>query len=460
MKISNQRALTLFMLGGVWMLGFVSGVFGTLSSTLLSGHTCSAYGYFIGFGYGYDCTANPAVTITWGSLGMVSAISGTTTAADSVTIGSGTNVVFNPLGNVKVTIPSSTVITPVGASTFDTTAMALNSASVTTGLGTNEEPAWAIDFWVGGWVGLKFSIPVRLDIPVPGYTNPTISVKVRHAWSSIFTTDGLTNDPNTTCTNWVPGVASSLATVSASIATIYTCQASTFTTYKVVPVTIWGGGGGGGGWSSYSPSLPVLTSVLIPVTTQTDTPINLTSAPTITSRLKALQERLKKLREGKQKKSNLQKSNETSTGASVIKKNTVLYVNVSKLSVRQEPDTTSKVLWYLTLNARVTVLEERDWWVKLHFLNKSAWAQRESFSTSWAIVSPEVTSLSDQTQYQAQVNVAKLSIWSSPSEKNSKFIWYLYRNQKVTVTQVEGSWAKVETSYFSGWVIVSRIIKS
>lgn len=56
--ISKPRAVALATIAGALTLGFASGAFGTFSATLLSGYTCSAYGYFTGFGYGYDCTPN------------------------------------------------------------------------------------------------------------------------------------------------------------------------------------------------------------------------------------------------------------------------------------------------------------------------------------------------------------------------------------------------------------------
>jgi len=55
---SKPRAVALATVAGAITLGFTSGAFGTFSATLLSGYTCSAYGYFAGFGYGYNCTAN------------------------------------------------------------------------------------------------------------------------------------------------------------------------------------------------------------------------------------------------------------------------------------------------------------------------------------------------------------------------------------------------------------------
>jgi hypothetical protein len=56
--LSKPRAVALATVAGALTLGFTSGAFGTFSATTLSGHSCSAYGYFIGFGYGYDCTPN------------------------------------------------------------------------------------------------------------------------------------------------------------------------------------------------------------------------------------------------------------------------------------------------------------------------------------------------------------------------------------------------------------------
>lgn len=456
----KPRAMALMTLGGVWVLWFASWAFGTFSSSLLSGYTCSAYWYFVGFGYGYDCTQNPSVTVTGGSLGTVSTISGSATAADSVTIGTGSNVVFNPVGAVKVTIPSSTIITPVGGGTFDSTAILLNTTSVSSGLGTNEQSVAAVDFWVGSGVGLNFSIPVRIDIPVPGYTDSTISVKVKHAGSSVFTTNGLTNNPNTTCTAGNPvSHASSLATVASSVATIYTCQASTFTTYRVISTTSNYGGGGGGG--SYVPPM-AYTSALFPTKLPVVTPV-VSPAKSNKSRLQALRERLKLLREKRAKTDETPKTvAETPKNVPTYTELTskVLYVNVSRTALRNEPSHKSTFLGYINRNARVTVLGELDGWVKISTANIKAWVVRDALRLPVTEDTETIIEVvDDEVPYEAKVNVAKVSLWKNPSMTNSKFLGYLFRNQTVTVTKVEGDWAEIKTPYYVWWVMVSRLAK-
>ncbi len=55
---SSTRAVALATIASALTLGFASGAFGTFSPTILSGHSCSAYGWFSGHGYGYNCTPN------------------------------------------------------------------------------------------------------------------------------------------------------------------------------------------------------------------------------------------------------------------------------------------------------------------------------------------------------------------------------------------------------------------
>lgn len=57
----------------------------------------------------------------------------------------------------------------------------------------------------------------------------TIPVLVKHGGSSVFTTSGLTNNPNATCTNGIASSPSNTASVVNERATIYSCAASIFT---------------------------------------------------------------------------------------------------------------------------------------------------------------------------------------------------------------------------------------
>ncbi len=87
---STPRALAFATLAAVSTLGVVSGVFGTFTTSIISGQSCSGYGYFAGYGYGYDCTP---ITPSGGGGG-----------------GGGSSTVVTPI----VTVPASsgTTVTP------------------------------------------------------------------------------------------------------------------------------------------------------------------------------------------------------------------------------------------------------------------------------------------------------------------------------------------------------------
>lgn len=58
----TSKVLALGTISAVAVLGVASGVFGTFSTSIISGQNCSGYGYVSGYGYGYDCTAVVAST--------------------------------------------------------------------------------------------------------------------------------------------------------------------------------------------------------------------------------------------------------------------------------------------------------------------------------------------------------------------------------------------------------------
>lgn len=63
----TSRVLAGGTVAGLLLLGAASGVFGTFSASLISGQTCTGYGYYPGYGYGYDCT--PTTTTNGGGGG-------------------------------------------------------------------------------------------------------------------------------------------------------------------------------------------------------------------------------------------------------------------------------------------------------------------------------------------------------------------------------------------------------
>jgi hypothetical protein len=132
-------------------------------------------------------------------------------------------------------IPNGTVVTSSSGTNFDPSA--LNALVVTaSGLASNQTSKGALEFGISN-VGLNFSKPVKIQIPVPGYTSSTIAVKVKHGGTNTYVTTGLTNLDTATCTNGVASSPSAVATVSLGIATIYTCAGSTFVAYSETTVT-------------------------------------------------------------------------------------------------------------------------------------------------------------------------------------------------------------------------------
>jgi hypothetical protein len=132
-------------------------------------------------------------------------------------------------------IPNGTVITNASGGTFNPAT--INALIVTaSGLTSNQTSRGALEFGISN-VGLNFSKPVKIQIPVPGYTSSTITVKVKHGGTSSYVTTGLTNSPTATCTNGVASSPSAVATVEFGIATIYTCAGSTFVAYTETTTT-------------------------------------------------------------------------------------------------------------------------------------------------------------------------------------------------------------------------------
>lgn len=227
-----------------------------------------------------DAAANTAtgqVTIitssTTGAYSGAITVSGSTlsgaTSYSGVSFSSVTQIVLkSPVafasGSGSGIIPNGTVVTNSSGGTFDPGA--LNALVVTaSGLASNQTANGALEFGISN-VGLNFSKPVKIQIPVPGYTSSTIAVKVKHGGTNTYVTTGLTNLSTATCSNGVASSPSAVATVALGIATIYTCAGSTFVAYtEAAPTTT--GGSTGGGSAGYSILPTTLTGSPLPAPT-------------------------------------------------------------------------------------------------------------------------------------------------------------------------------------------------
>lgn len=92
----TSRVLALGTIAGLFFAGAASWVFGTFSSSIISGQSCSGYGYFAGYGYGYDCVVvSGGGWGGWGG-GSSSTPTPTPTPTNTGTTNSGTNQTPTP----------------------------------------------------------------------------------------------------------------------------------------------------------------------------------------------------------------------------------------------------------------------------------------------------------------------------------------------------------------------------
>ncbi len=167
------------------------------------------------------------------------------------------------------------------------------------------------------------------------------------------------------------------------------------------------------------------TSALVPTKLPVVTPV-VSPVKSNKSRLQALRERLKLLREKRAKTTEAPKNVvETPKNVPTYTELTskVLYVNVSRTALRNEPSHKSTFLGYVNRNARVTVLGELDGWVKISTANIKAWVVRDALRLPVTEDTEAVIEVvDDEVPYEAKVNVAKVSLWKNPSMTNSKFL--------------------------------------
>ncbi len=368
-------------------------------------------------------------TVTGGTIGSVSTVSGTINNATSLTINVGPDVVFASTSG-SITIPSGTTITSASGTAFDATAIAASNVVVSSGLGTNEVSNGALEFGISS-VGLRFSEPIMIEIPVPGYVGATIAVKVKHGGTTEFVTTGLTNDPNTTCTAGIPGAPSATATVSAGIATIYTCSASTFAAYSITPTSVGSTTGGGGG-AYVGTFVPAATTIVTTTTTATWWSAN--AAPkkiTITKKPKPTKV----------------------TTTKVVVTGTEMITNAGRVNIRAAANPRSKFLGYFTRNAKVIVVSHSGNWVEVRTDQISGWVLLNQLRS---LTSEELASLHADTRvppYDQVTAIGRVNVWSAPTTK-SKFLGYITPSKvRVTVTEKDATgWVKITSKYFTGWV--------
>lgn len=75
-------------------------------------------------------TATVSQIVTIPTLPLYSTFLGSLTGATSLTVNSGSDITFNPSGDIRVTLPASTVVTPATGTGFDITAITTSSVVV------------------------------------------------------------------------------------------------------------------------------------------------------------------------------------------------------------------------------------------------------------------------------------------------------------------------------------------
>jgi hypothetical protein len=171
-----------------------------------------------------------------------------------------------------VILATDTIVRNNSGTIFDGSTLRALSVTVTGGLLSNQSSNGALEFGLTSGSGLQFSKPIKVEIRLSGYSGSTIPVLVKHGGTTAYVTSGLTNNPASTCTAGIPSSPSAIATVTGSVATIYSCAASTFVAYTETAIAA--GGGGGGSYVS-TPLTPVQTAL----TSTGSTPLVAVSLP-------------------------------------------------------------------------------------------------------------------------------------------------------------------------------------
>lgn len=143
----------------------------------------------------------------------------------------------------------------------------------------------------------------------------------------------------------------------------------------------------------------------------------------------------------------------------------ILIVNERKLNIRLAPSLDAKILGYLVRGDAVTVIDEKDGWVKFQYGQIIGWSKRGFFIESADVSQKKELSSTPQIAPKNAgtdlyfVNSPRLNIRVSASVE-AKTERHLVGGQNVTLLQIQGKWAQIQTEDgYVGWVALRYLTK-
>lgn len=131
------------------------------------------------------------------------------------------------VGNLRAYLPEQVTVSTADHTAFDLAA--LNFQELPSGEIQSIDPSAKkiVDFGIPGQ-HLIFSHPVQLALPVDFPDGYLVNIRVKHEGDTEFSTQGITTNPNATCTDGISSDESNAVQVQNGEITFYTCGASEF----------------------------------------------------------------------------------------------------------------------------------------------------------------------------------------------------------------------------------------
>lgn len=147
-------------------------------------------------------------------------------------------------------------------------------------------------------------------------------------------------------------------------------------------------------------------------------------------------------------------------------------VNTETLRLRKEPSVESIVLDLLSKDDKVEILEEKDGWYKVKFKDYTGYVSKEFITVSGEVKNSESNENATENNNESEVNnttegtveIKQKEAKTSSNVKiymlpliSSNIIAEVKQNTKVTIVNIAGGWAYVNTSEISGWIRLDKL---
>lgn len=127
-------------------------------------------------------------------------------------------------------------------------------------------------------------------------------------------------------------------------------------------------------------------------------------------------------------------------------------VTATRLNVRTGPSVDAEPMVQLSQGLQVTILARRDGWAQIEAGRYTGWVAAEFVSANPAAPSRESEPATKPSAEEfAYVDADRLNVRRGPGTSYQQ-LWTLKLNERVTVVERSGDWAKVKGARYEGWV--------